>query len=305
MTTSLLREIDLDLKDFENHLRFERRVVDTTIHNYVTYVANFKQFIQKPLSELTREDVRTFIESLHKSGKRKASVSNYVIALRGYFNWLANLTEDKHHIAMSFYLSKIVKIKREQRMIVVPTQDDVKKLRKTLYAYRDACQFNRDSRLYRETVRDIAILELLITSGLRSNELRNLKLADIDLKNKMLSVRVGKGDKQRVSLFNEKAELALLQFLETADLSAEDYLFPFKQGNIINYIIKKWTTRANINKKLHAHSFRHFFITESHRQNVDIMSISDQVGHTSVNTTKGYIRFSVETLKDKFKNFSI
>ena len=289
--------------DFECHLRFERQLTDATINNYLFFLAEFKKFAGKELICAEKEDIRDFIKYLLARGISKASVSNYVIALRAYYNWLADVNQTEKIISLSFFLTKIIKVKRQYKVTVVPTHEEVKRLREVLALNKMALSFNKKAEKYKTILRDTAIIELLITSGIRSNELRNLILSDIDLSNDTVLIRCGKGGKQRVSLFNGTARSALQEYIENNQFMDTEKLFPFKQGNLVNYIIKRWAKRAGINEKIHAHSFRHYFITESYRQGVPMEAVADQVGHSSLSTTRGYTHFSLEVLKEKFKDF--
>lgn len=295
-----LPEVTLNFKD---HLRYERRNKANTIHNYVTYVSNIQTFTGKSMAELTREDIRAFIKDLEDRKFCKSSISNYVIAWRSYYSWLGDKTRDPEIIAMSFFLTKIIKIKKDFRVTETPSMDEVNRLRQTLNAYKAAMAFNRKGVLYRAVLRDIALIELLATAGLRSNELRNLRRDEVDLEENVLFVRVGKGDRQRVSLFGNSAKIALEEYFKEHDFAPSANIMP-KRGNMINYIIRRWAKRAGINEKIHAHSFRHFFITESLYQGIPIESVADQVGHVNINTTRGYNHSNVSTLKAKYKNFN-
>lgn len=298
--------IKVNLGDYESHLRFERQLATTTIANYISFVKEFLQQIKKHPNDCKREDVKGFIEHLRKSRcLSNSSVSNYVIVLRSYYTWLADLTRDQELIEMSFYLSNIVKIKRDSKVTVVPTPEEVAKLRKALQAHKAAIELNKSSPLYKLILRDSALIELLITTGIRSNELRNLKVSDIFLEDRIIIIRVGKGSKQRVSTFTQNAQVALKEYLEESRLASDDLMFPIKQGNMVNYIILRWAKRAGINTKIHAHSFRHYFITESQRQGVSIEVVADQVGHRSLNTTRGYTHHNIEYLKDRYKHCNI
>lgn len=287
--------------NFEKYLKYERQLAGTTITYYLSFINEFKTFLKEELAGATREDIREFIMHLQERGLRKASIANYIIAFRSYFNWMADLTRDKQIIEMSFFLSKIIKTRRDRSISIVPSIEEVLKLRKTMEAYKQATSFQIQSPLYKTILREIAMIELLITTGIRSKELRSLRFCDIDLYKKIILVRVGKGGQQRISLFNESAECALKEYFGNNNFCADDLVFPLKQGNVLNYILKKWAKKANINEKIHAHSFRHYFITESQRQGVPVEFVAEQVGHRNLNTTRAYSHFNIEFLREKYQ----
>lgn len=300
------RGASMNLDDFSAHLKYERQLSPNTINNYVAFVRELTDYLKKDLGDASREDMRSFFRFIDEvRGISKSSASNYIIAFRSAYNWMADTTQDESIIKMSFFLSKIMRIKRTSKIPPIPTNQEIVKLRKTLEAYKLAASFNRNSAFFNSILRETAVIELLATTGLRSNELRNLRHRDVDLVNRIIYIRVGKGDQQRMSLFDSPAHVALSEFLGNHSFEDSALLFPYKQGNVLNCIIKKWATRAGINDKIHAHSFRHYFITESQRQGVRMEIVAEQVGHRSLNTTKGYSHYNIEFIRDQFKSCKI
>jgi integrase/recombinase XerD len=293
------------LRDFKQYLQYDRQLTAGTIHNYLTFSKKCQTFIDKDFYHIERDDVRRFIRYLEERGHCKATIANHVIALRSFYVWMSDATRDPHVIEISFYLSKILKIRKEKSIPVVPSIAEIKKLRGTLYAYKKATSFSPSSDIHKQVLKEIAMIELLITTGLRSNELRHLCFGDVNLETGMLMIRVAKGSQQRVSLFNGSASAALKDFFESNHFERDDILFPIKQGNILNYIIKKWSKRASINQKIHAHSFRHFYITETQRQGVEISVVADQVGHRNLNTTRSYTHLDLEYRRERLKHCKI
>lgn len=296
----------MDLEDFRDYLLYERHLVDTTIHNYITFIKELHKFCNKSPSEIVRDDFRAFIQYLEKDRQLSgATVSNYMNAYRTFYNWLADKTQDKNILSISFFLSKIVKVKRNSKVTIVPTPEDVERLRKALWSHKEAWSFSKSNQMYNLVLRDIALIELLISTGARSAELRNLTYSDIDLENTTILIRVGKGGKQRMALFNDRAGMALSQYFENVVFNPDDLIFPIKQGNMVNYIIHRWAVRAGINQKIHAHSFRHYHITHAQMMGVPDQVVADQVGHNSLNTTRGYTHFNLQYRRENYKKTSL
>lgn len=299
-------DVSMNLDDFRDYLRYERHLVDTTIHNYISFIQELHVFCNKSPEAITRDDFRSFIQHLEKTRHLSgATVSNYMNAYRTFYNWLADKTQNTDVLKISFFLSKIVRVKRNSKVTVVPTPEDIERLRKTLWAYKEAWSFSKSSSNYNLVLRDIAIIELLIATGARSAELRSLAFSDVDLKNQTILIRLGKGSKQRYALFNDRAAAALSQYFENNLFDLSDRIFPIQQGNMLNYIIHRWAKRSGISAQIHAHSFRHYHITHAQMMGVPDVVVADQVGHNSLNTTRGYTHFNLQYRRENYKKTSL
>lgn len=298
------------LKDFENYVRYERQLATSTIQRYLFTLNEFQRFLQsdmfnKKLNDITKENISEFVIHLTNKGMSKASIANYISTLRTFYKWAAYITKKENLLTVNFFLANIIKIKREFPIPYIPSREDIKSLRKTLYTYLELLSFDKTSPAYKKTVMACAIIELLITSGIRSGELRNLRYQDIDLENKTLFIKSGKGGYQRISLFGETAYKTLIEYFAINNFKPEDLLFPYKQPNVINYTIRRWAKRAQIKNRMHAHAFRHYFITESQKQGVRAEVVADQVGHKSINSTKYYTHFNIDFLREKYHDINI
>jgi len=295
-----------DLSDFEQHLLYERQLCKSTAKNYISEVSAFWRFSGlTSLSHATRDHIRFFLKYLEDRKMTKSGLSNHVTALRSYFNWLADTTKTPDIVELSMFLERIIKVKREKIIVFVPTKNDIDLLRQTLDAHKRAAIIIQDPGPVKRILREIAFIELLITSGLRSNELRSLRYCDVDLEQSTIDIKKGKGGHQRVSLFGGPAAQALREYFAVEHFHDEQRIFPYTQGNILNVIIKRWAVRARISPRIHAHSFRHYFITEAQRQGIRLEDVAQQVGHVNLNTTRAYTHQNIAFLKDRFRNCKI
>lgn len=296
--------------NFENYLRFERQLSDTTIKNYLHLIKQFKKFLSQDvlmagdLNKADRQTISNFLGSLREKNSI-SSISMYIIALRCYYKWAYYVFKDEDIGQLSFFLSNIVKTKRVHNIIPIPTRAEVMKLRSVLSQYLQLNSWDKNGRPFRDTLRAYAIIELLITAGLRSKELRELYRKDVDLENRTIFVRSGKGNHQRVALFGESAIKVLKEYFEINEFCPEERIFSVAQYNVIYRTVKLWAAKAQINPKVYTHSFRHYFITESQRLGVDIQSVADQVGHRDLNTTRNYTHLNIEHLREKYKEITI
>jgi len=299
-------EVSIRISEFEDFLRYERKLVEETIAHYTRSIREFKKFVNKDFLTVSKEDIRAFLMSLSQRGLSNAGIANYITALRAYFIWFTYINKNAGREEINFFLSKIIKTKREMKIpIDMPTIEEIMKLRKTMEAYKKAISFAPQSKIYKLTLREIAAIEILITTGMRNKELRSIKFIDVDLEDNVVVIKKGKGSFQRISLFGETARVALEEYFANNNFNADDSIFPYRHGNILNYIIRKWVRRAGINEKLHAHSFRHFYVTETLSRGGDLQIVADQVGHQNLNTTRIYTHFNIATRKKRLSPIEI
>ena len=149
-------------------------------------------------------------------------------------------------------------------------------------------------------MRDKLILILLYSSGLRISELINLVIRDIDFEERTMRIR-GKGDKDRIVLFDNNAKTLILEYLDTR-LKDSEYLIINQHGKplsarYIQQMIKKYGDKAGIEKKVTPHVLRHSFATHLLKNGVDIRVIQQLLGHSSLSTTQIYTSVDMETIK--------
>lgn len=161
--------------------------------------------------------------------------------------------------------------------------------------------------------RDTAIIELLYASGMRAEELINVKLSDIDFR--MRAIRVlGKGKKERIVPFSLKAKEALETYRDSTReklLSKDDLLqdirffFLSARGRRLTtrgleFILSECEKKTGLFLGLHPHLFRHSFATHLLEGGADLRVIQELLGHESLNTTQVYTHVSQEAMKNQY-----
>ncbi len=297
------------MKDFESFLRFERQLSELTIKSYLSGLMKFKEFISGDIliagdfNKVTQETIRNFLSYLKEKNISKNSTACFISSLRVYYKWLTYSTKKENIANISFFLSNIVKTKRERPLVIIPTAGEVAKLRKVLDAYKQATSFASSSKEYKIIIRDRVMLELLAGTGMRSGELRQLHFCDINLDKKEILIRAGKGGYQRIAVFQETTLEALRDYFSLNKFNPEDLLFTYNQGTSINFIVKRWAKRAALDQRLHAHSFRYYFISETQRLGAKTPVVAQQVGHRNLNSTLYYTRHNTVVLQEEFQKF--
>jgi integrase/recombinase XerD len=152
-------------------------------------------------------------------------------------------------------------------------------------------------------LRNKVILALLYSSGLRVSELVMLHTDSIDLHDRTLRIR-GKGEKDRIVLFDEETKELLEEYLLVRGYQS-DYLFVNRSGNhltprYIQMMIKDYATVAGIKKRVTPHILRHSFATHLLKNGVDIRAIQQLLGHANLSTTQIYTSVDMHTLKNVY-----
>lgn len=286
----------LEIFDFEDMC--EEYIIDLEIRNYSqntikTYNAIINSFLQFLQGEKDLSDGRKFLRSFKRYIqylKREKDVSqNYI--------YLVTVSLKKFlEFNNIYFLSEVETPKRTKSLPKSLNEYEVQ----SLIASVDGDKENTDMQRFTK-MRNKIILTLLYSSGLRISELLNLKMNDIDFKTRTMRIR-GKGDKDRIVLFDEDA-LDLLNEYNSMRGSSNDFLIYNKNGNklssrYVEIMIKKYAERAGIKKKVTPHVLRHSFATHLLKHGVDIRIIQQLLGHASLSTTQIYTSVDMETVKD-------
>ena len=156
----------------------------------------------------------------------------------------------------------------------------------------------------RDKIRDRLILRILYRCGLRVSELTSLKIQDINFQEGMITVRGGKGDKDRIVPIDDDT-LDLIQLYKgDAD---EGFLILSQRGEPlstrqIERIVKKYAKKADIKKNVYPHMLRHSFAVHSLKSGMNLRSVQKMLGHSSLTTTQIYLDLTGEDLKEDYKN---
>jgi site-specific recombinase XerD len=155
--------------------------------------------------------------------------------------------------------------------------------------------------------RDLAMVILFLQTGLRVSELVNLKLTDIDFTSREMTVRQGKGRKDRVVPLVKQAEAALKAYLKVRDAQPEyDEVFIARNGTsmdqrTVRYRIQKYYKEAGIKKKASVHTLRHTFSTHQIHNGLKINQLKEVLGHRRMETTYKYVHVDRTTLRQEME----
>lgn len=281
-------------ENFIFHCKFEKGLSPKTIQAYNLDIKQFIDFLNqkkysKELLKIEKNVLKEFLQYI--SDKQPKTIKRKIATLKALFNFL----EFEDEININPFRKVRVQIKEPKVLPTVLNIADVLKIFKSAYQARAKISV-KDSYSYRSITRDIAILELLFTTGIRVSELCSLKMENIGRNFSYILVK-GKGEKERlIQICNKETILALRAYynaFEQAIIEKVGIFFLNRLKNPISdqsvrFMIKKYTALAGIEKNITPHTFRHTFATLLLEEGVDLIYIQHLLGHSSIITTQIY-----------------
>ena len=282
-----------DLVDeFITYLRMERGLAENTIHAYGRDLIRFMTYLEErkitPV-ECSRSEIRDYLGNLtHELSKR--SQARNVSAIKTFYRFLVSEGRMKENPARLVETPRI-----QQKLPDILSVDEVERL---LLQPDGATPLGQ---------RDRAMLELLYATGLRVSELVRLRLLDVNLEAGFVKA-LGKGSKERMVPFGEKARQALKTYLSygRSALLKEGHppcLFLNFRGKPLTRqgfwkIIKNHGIMAGIKKNIKPHGLRHSFASHLLEAGADLRSVQLMLGHADITTTQIYTHVTRERLKE-------
>lgn len=299
---SLEKRRNYYVKDFLNYLTVERNLAPRTIKEYQLDLKLFFDFYKPHLEgELSLEgfDERTLREylsylKLDKNYTPRA-MNRTLSTLKAYFAFL----EKEEYIKKNF-MASVKGAKLGKYLPKVLTESEVAKILEAPLIYNVYKNTGKEYLAYR----DKAILELIYATGIRISELVKIKFQDIDFENNIIKVR-GKGDKDRLVIFNESAKDAIKVYLEKIKDKTSSLIFEGKKNTplsnrMIEYLFEKYLKLSGVTKEASPHTFRHSFATHLLQHGADLVSIKELLGHENLSTTQIYTNISMQHIKNVY-----
>lgn len=284
-------------------LKITKNLQEQTLKAYSSDITNFLNYINKETIE--QIDILNYINYLFDEKKLKdRSIKRKIISLKIYFNFL----EDNSIIKTNHFNKLKFKFKQEKKLPKTLQKNEVKKLLETAYN-----ELNSSKTTYKkfETIRNISLLEILISTGIRIQEASLITLNDISLQEKTIIIH-GKGRKERqLFILNKYVLSSLKNWLTIRKTSSPkcNNIFINKYGNplsihSIENIFRKYKTLSNINIKATPHYLRHTFATNLLTNGADLRSVQEILGHSSISTTQIYLEISSNRKKQVLQKYN-
>jgi site-specific recombinase XerD len=246
-----------------------------TQHCYLQAVVKLSRFTGKSPDRATPEDVQNFLLYLQEGKKLSFSSCNQARSgILFFFKYVLGNDSLTAHIPPKKTVHKLPQ---------VLSREEVSKILDSTPCLRDRL-----------------MLELLYSAGLRTEELMNLKVNDIDSKRMRIRVVQGKGHKDREALLSERVLDHLREYWKYC--KPKDYLFPAKSGepdkplssSVVRKMFKQVKKKAGIKKNGSLHMLRHSFATHLLETGHDIKTIQILLGHNHISTTMVYLHITMD-----------
>jgi integrase/recombinase XerD len=290
-------EISSTISSFLTHVKVEKGLSSNTVSAYRWDLAKFNEFAKKRklgLESVTRDDLVDFLAGLYRQKLESKTVARHLVTLRNFFRF-AQIQE------------------------LIPADPSVNlespKIRRSLPGYLRLAEVERllaqpDAKTALG-LRDLAMLEVLYSTGLRVSELIGLKVTDLDGKVGCLRC-IGKGDKERIVPVGRKALGMVEKYLREArpqllrKAGASPWLFVNRLGGHLSRvgvwkILSAYGRRAGLRMALTPHMLRHSFATHLLERGADLRSVQLMLGHADISTTQIYTHVVEERLKQIYK----
>lgn len=259
---------------------------DKTIKYYDSTIRNAVAKINKEIILISTDDLRIYLDDYQvKSNISKVTIDNIRRILSSFFSWL----EDEDYIVKS-PVRRIHKVKTCKT--VKETYSD-----EALELMRDEC----------DGIRDLAIIDLLASTGMRVGELVKLNIADVDFEKRECIV-LGKGNKQRKVYFDARTKLHLRKYIDSRD-DKNSALFVSLQKphnrlliSGVEIRLRELGTKLNI-PKLHPHRFRRTLATTAIDKGMPIEQVQQLLGHQSIDTTLQYSMVNQNNVKESHRKY--
>ncbi|MDG7052433.1 MAG: tyrosine-type recombinase/integrase [Wolbachia endosymbiont of Alcedoecus sp.] len=302
---SLKSNLGSIIENWHEWLRCNRSYSPNTLESYTRDLQDLTSFLSAhiggevnvgSLEKLSISELRSWLSFRYARGVNARSNTRALSAVRNFFKYIKNNYEINNEAVFS--LSKPIQRKTLPKALSIP---DIKTLLKEM----------KLSDLGEPWVikREVAIIVLLYGTGLRISEALSLRVSDVSGENLIIA---GKGNKQRQVFILPVVKKCIQEYIKACPYLGIDneaqYLFVGVRGKKLGrtYVanrLQKIRRMLNLPEILSPHAFRHSFATHLLQENVDIRSIQQLLGHSSLETTQIYTHLNYQDVFNMYKNF--
>ncbi|MBN2123191.1 MAG: tyrosine recombinase XerC [Deltaproteobacteria bacterium] len=294
------------IEEFLDYLRSQRGCSEHTVRNYRVDLRHFLEFLEgretssgqdTVESDLESLDFRTFRDYLGSiyGNYRRSTVARKLSAVRSFFRFA-----EKRGVIRSNPAADISSPKLEK---YIPNYLPVDEMFRLLEAPDKGKPLG---------MRDLAILEVLYSCGIRVSELAGLNVSSIDFDQRLVRV-LGKGNKERVVPIGRSALKAVRGYINATlplrrkaerDPQGVPLFLNFRGGRLtsrsIHKVVKKYGKESGLMTEISPHSLRHTFATHLLDGGADLRSVQEMLGHVSLSTTQKYTHVSLDRLMEVY-----
>lgn len=263
-------------------------MAESTLKNYRYHLDRFSKFVQKRATTVTTADIRSYLADLVETrGLKNSTLETEKSMLKAFFTWL----EEEEYILKS-PAKKIRPTKVEKRVRKSLSLEELELM-------RDACK----------TARERCMLELFYSTGVRLDELSRMNVDGFNWVENSIRV-IGKGNKERVVYFSDKAKVYVKKYLAVRGGFSDLALFLTSKAphnrmgrRSIEQEIAKIAGTAGLEKRVFPHLLRHSFATQGAKSGMSLQALHDLLGHSNINTTMVYVDNDPEAAAYEHKRY--
>lgn len=259
---------------------------ERTVQYYQVTIKHFLRAIDTKVQKISTEEIRQYLVDYQGiNGCSKTTVDNIRRNISSFFSWL----EEEDYILKS-PMRRIHKIKATQVVKTIISDEEIEKL-------RGSCQH----------ARDLAIIDLLYSTGIRVGELVRLNRKDINFNDRECIV-LGKGDKERKVYFDAKAKIHLQEYLEMRSDDNDALLVTLDAPHVRLKISGVEIRLRNLGKqakveRIHPHKFRRTMATRAIDKGMPVEQVQKLLGHSQIDTTMQYAIVNQSNVKESHRKY--
>ena len=282
----------MDSKLISNYLSYCETHKRLSTHTIRAYKNDLLQFYNSNYN-----NVESYIEFLTKSNIKSNTLRRKIASLKVFYNYLKfqDIIDENPFNQLRFQF-------RKEKILPKTIPYDILK---SVYSYSEQKVIYSKSKYQKQKAeRNLLIISLLLSTGIRISELCHIHLKDINFSNRTLHI-IGKGKKERILFLGDQTTFSLLKtYINKYCVQPNDYLFtgqnPLKalSEQSVRLILKKLVKKNNLSITITPHMFRHSFATMLLDKNVDIRYIQQILGHSSISVTQIYTHVSQSKQKE-------
>lgn len=296
--------LEKHLDSFIMEMKNTKNLSSKSIKAYYSDILNFIKFTNKQNDKIVNsENIIKYIDSLKTIKKLKdSSIKRKIISLKIFTQFLC----DYNFIEYYPFQRLRFKYKKERTLPKTLTIEEVKNLLNCITS--SFTLSDSDFKIY-EGMRNLAIIDLLISTGIRIGEICSIKLTDINIIDKTLLIH-GKGRKERLLyLSSDETINNIKKWLDIRSSHLNNHLFLNRYGNpltihSIEDIFYKYRDLAKINPNSTPHYLRHTFATNLLINGADLRSVQEILGHSNISTTEIYTEISINRKQEILNKYN-
>lgn len=292
-------ELEKQLESYYEDCKFRKRLNEKTIKAYTIDLNQYLEFITT--TEINQKIINEYIHYLNKKYLKYKTIKRKIASVKAFYSYL----EYEEIIDYSPFNKIKTKIK-EPKLLPKTIQKDY--IDKIIHLLLKDLKNSKTEFQKKISLRNITLISVMFSTGIRVSELCNIKPKDIDLLEKKLKI-FGKGSKERILYLGNSNVVQLCQMYLTYNNTCKknEYFFLNKfnkklSEQTVRILLKKIESELELSTHITPHMFRHTFATTLLEKGVDIRYIQNILGHSSISTTQIYTYVTYSKQKEILTN---